>query len=97
MFISGAETFKNVEEWLASNPSKEVMDRVMNTINRGVVTEIRKEFHAKKGDLRKIEKVIKAMEGVKLPVPKEITDRVKGLEKEIADLEKQLPQPKEKK
>lgn len=89
--------FENVEEWLASNPSKEVIERVLNTINRGVVTEIRRELHSKKGELRKIEGAIKAMEKVGLPIGKEITEKVKGLEKEISELQKQLPEQKERK
>lgn len=89
--------FETVQEWLDSNPSKEVIERVMNTINRGVVTEIRKEFHAKRGELKKVEKVVKSMKDIDLPVPKEITDKVNAFQKEIADLEKQLPQPKARK
>ena len=86
--------FETVKEWLESNPSNEVVERVMNTINRGVVTEIRKEFHAKRGELRKVEKVVKSMKDIDLPVPKEITEKVKAFQKEITDLEKQLPQSK---
>ena len=91
------KTYTDVETWLDSKPSKEVIERVLNTINRGVLTETRKEFHLKKSELRKIEGAIKAMQKVDLPIGKEITDKVKGLQKEITDLEKQLPQPKEKK
>jgi hypothetical protein len=88
------KTYTNVEEWLKSNPSKEVIERVLNTINRGVLTEIRKEYHKKNGELRKMSKVVSNMGDIGLPITKEIKDAAANLSKEVEELKKQLPQPK---
>lgn len=91
--------FKSVEEWLNSNPSKEVIEKVLKVVNKSIISEIRKEFYDKRGELRKMENAIKSMERVELPITKEITDKVKALKKEVDELEKQLPvvEKKEKK
>ena len=53
---------KNVQEWLDSKPAKEDLERVMNTINRGVLREIRKEISEKTREVKKMQKMVKAME-----------------------------------
>lgn len=91
------EKYQSVEKWLASNPSKEVIEKVLNVINRGIMAEIRKEYWLKNSELVKMKKAIKSMESVGLTVSKEANDKVKVLTKELETIQKQLPTPKPKK
>jgi hypothetical protein len=69
---------KNVQEWLDSKPAKEDLERVMNTINRGVLREIRKEISEKTPE-------------VKFPVEDSVLNRIQETETEIEELRKELP------
>ncbi len=89
-------TFKTVQEWVASNPDKETIERVLNTVNRGVVSQMRRELNQKNSELKKIERTIETMKKLDLPVTMEVEDRVKTLKKEITDLQKEIPQPTKK-
>lgn len=91
-----AKQFKTVEEWLNSNPSKEVIEKVLKVANKSVISEIRKEFKEKRSELSKTQNAIKSMERVQLPITKEITEKVKTLQKEVEDLKSQLPVVKQK-
>lgn len=83
--------YKTVQEWLDSKPEKEVIDRVMSTINRGVVAQGRKELREKTQELSKVEKTITQMEKIDLPVGPEVKKRVQDLKKSIEELQKSLP------
>ena len=85
---------KNVQEWLDSTPAKEDLDRVMNTINRGVLREIRKEISEKTREVKKMQKMVKAMEEVNFPIEDSVLNKIKETEKEIANLKKELPDQK---
>ena len=85
--------FKTVEEWVASKPDKETITRVLNTVNRGVVSQMRKELNQKNSELKKIERTIETMKKLDLPITVEVEDRVKFLKKEITDLMKDIPEP----
>lgn len=84
--------FKNVQEWLDSKPPKVDLERVMNTINRGVLREIRKEISEKTREVKKMQKMVKAMEEVKFPVEDSVLNLIAETEKEIENLKKELPQ-----
>ncbi len=87
------QMFKTVEEWIASKPDKETITRVLNTVNRGVVSQMRRGFNQKNSELKKIERTIETMQKLDLPVTIEVEDRVKFLRKEITDLKKEIPEP----
>jgi hypothetical protein len=84
--------FKNVQEWVDSKPAKEDLERVMNTINRGVLREIRKEISEKTREIKKMQKMVKAMEEVKFPVEESVLNLITETEQEIESLKKELPQ-----
>ena len=83
--------FKNVHEWLDSKPAKEDLERVMNTINRGVLREIRKEISEKTKEVKKMQKMVMAMEEVKFPVEDSVLNLIMETEQEIEILKKELP------
>ena len=60
--------FKNVQEWLESKPTKEDHERVMNTIDHGVLREIKKEINEKTRQIKKMQKMVDAMKEVEFPV-----------------------------
>ncbi len=74
-----------------SKPAKEDLERDMNTINRGVLREIRKEISEKTREVKKMQKMVKAMEEVKFPVEDSVLNRIKETETEIEELRKELP------
>lgn len=85
------KSYTSVQEWLKSNPSQEIIDRVLNTVNRGAVAESRKELREKIQELKRIESALKSMEKVELPIGPEINKRVTELKKSISVLQKTLP------
>ncbi|MCK5134279.1 MAG: hypothetical protein KAR19_00720 [Bacteroidales bacterium] len=86
--------FKTVQEWLDSDPDQETISRVLNTVNRGVVSQMRRNLNQKKSELKKVERIVESMEKINFPVTKEVKDRVAALKKEIAKIEKRLPDQK---
>ena len=84
--------YKNVQEWLDSKPSKEELERVMNTINRGVLREIRKEISEKNREVKKMQKMVKAMEEVNFPVEDSVLNRIKETENEILEMKTEIDQ-----
>lgn len=85
------KTFADVQSWLSSNPSKEEIEKVLKVINRSAQSSMRREFHQKNAELKKMKKVIDSLGEVNLPVSKEVKDQVVNLQKEVEELQKQLP------
>jgi hypothetical protein len=85
------KTYKTVQEWLDSNPEKEVIERVLSTVNRTAISEGRKELKEKKEEIARVERVILQMEKLSLPIGKEVKDVYNTLSKDIKNLEKALP------
>ena len=84
--------YKNLQEWLESKPAKEDLERVMKTINRSVLREIRKEISEKTREVKKMQKMVTAMEEVKFPVEDSVLNLIAETEIEIENLKKELPQ-----
>ena len=85
------KTYKTVQEWLDSNPDKEVIERVLSTVNRSAIAQGRQELKTKKEEIARVERIMAQMEKLKLPVGKEVKDVFSKLAKDIKDLEKALP------
>jgi hypothetical protein len=85
--------FITIEECVASNPDKETVTRVLNTVNRGVVSQMRRELNQKNSGLKKIERTIETMKKLDLPITMEVQDRIKSLKSEITDLKNEIPEP----
>ena len=84
--------YKNLQEWLESKPAKEDLERVMKTINRSVLREIRKEISEKTREVKKMQKMVTAMEEVKFPVEDSVLNLIAETEIEIENLKKEVPQ-----
>ena len=85
--------FKNVQEWLESKPTKEDLEKVMNTINSGVLKKTRKVISEKIRELKKMNRMVDAMKAVSFPVDELILKKIKDTEKEISDLKLEIPEP----
>lgn len=85
--------FKNVQEWLESKPTKEDLEKVMNTINSGVLKKTRKVISEKMRELKKMNRMVDAMRAVNFPVDELILKKIKDTEKEISDLKLEIPEP----
>jgi len=83
--------FKSIDEWVESNPNEEIVTRVLNTVNKGVITEIRKKIREKNGEVKKMEKMVNAMEEVGFPIDDSVLKKISFTRNEISNLEKQLP------
>jgi len=85
--------FKNVQEWLESKPTKEDLEKVMNTINSGVLRKTKKVIAEKMRELKKMNRMVDAMKAVNFPVDELILKKIKDTEKEISDLKLEIPEP----
>ena len=86
------KTFKNVQDWLKSNPSEEEMRKVIILINKGAVSETRREVYDLNRYLRKLQAGENVMKKLGLPFTKEGQDKIKEVKAQIAELEKGLPE-----
>lgn len=84
--------FKNVQEWLESKPTKEDLERVMNTINSGALRKIKKEISEKMREVKKMNRMVDAMKAVEFPVDELILKKIKDTEKAISDLKMEIPE-----
>lgn len=85
------KTFKNIQEWVASNPSSDEMKRVLNFINKKTVSHIRKEFYQKENELRKLTKLQKGWKDMGLASNLDLEKSIKELTKVVEGLKNQLP------
>jgi len=84
--------FKSIDEWVKSNPDEDTINRVLNTVNRGVIVEIRKKIREKNSEVKKMEKMVNAMKDVGFPVDNSVLKKITDTRNEITNLEKQLPE-----
>jgi len=85
------KTFKNVQEWLETNPSEDELKKVIDLINKGAVNQTRREVYDLERYLRKLQSGANHLVKLELEPPKDLTDRIKSVKKEIAELSKGLP------
>lgn len=85
------KTYKTVNEWIKSNPSKEQVEKVLAIVNRGTIHELRVEISEKEKYLRKLLKTEKAFAEIDMKVPKDLEEKIKGVTNEVTDLKKELP------
>jgi hypothetical protein len=91
------KAFKSVEEWLSSKPDEETIQKVLAIVNKGVVSQMKRELNGKKTELRKVERTIDSMKKIGLPVGDAVEKRISELKKELSDLQKDIPEPTRKK
>jgi phage-related holin len=86
------KTYKNLQEFINSKPSKELNEQVLNYINKVVNAAEQKELKIsliyKRREVDKLEKIFKNLEKMKVDVPKELTEKLNEVRKEKEDLEK---------
>jgi hypothetical protein len=95
--IMKAKMFKTIEEWTSSKPDTETIQRVLTIVNRGVVSQMKRELNGKKAELRKVERTVESMKAIGLPVGDAVEKKITELKKELAELQKELPAPIRKK
>lgn len=83
--------FKSVEEWMKSNPSSDEMSKVLNLINKGAASSVRKAVYENEQFLRKLYRSSSYLEKVGIKPNKELTDQIKETKTKIAELKKELP------
>jgi len=91
-----AKMFKSVEEWITSKPDNETVQRVLTIVNRGVVSQMKREVNEKKSELRKIEKTVESLKKINLPAGDAVEKKISELKKELSELQKELPVPVKK-
>lgn len=85
--------FKSIEAWLETNPSQEEIDKVLILIHRGEGNRTRKAIYEKDSYLRKLYRSVSYLEKVKIPIPKDLSEEIKGVKAQIEILKKDLPAP----
>jgi molecular chaperone GrpE (heat shock protein) len=94
--------FKTIQDWLATNPSKEEQDKVLILIHRGETSRLRKELYEKEGYLRKLQALANHFKKLELEFPDSENKLIEKTKAEIVELRKSLPDtskfsPKKKK
>lgn len=87
------KTFKNIAEWLKTNPSEEEQRKVIILINKGAVSNTRREIYEKTSYLRKLQSLVNHFKRIGLEPPKSEIDAIEKVKKEIEVLTKSLPAP----
>jgi hypothetical protein len=84
--------FKTIDEWVKSNPDKEIIARVLTMVNKGVITDIKKRIREKNSEIKKMEKMVNAMKEVGFPIDNSVLKKITDTRNEVTELEKQLPE-----
>lgn len=84
--------FKKISEWLATKPSEEEQQKIVNLINKGETSRARRELYMKEGYLRKLNKSISYLVAVGYPTPEDISQTIEKVRVEIINLKKEIPQ-----
>jgi len=83
--------FKTVQDWLATNPSKEEQDKVLILIHRGATSKARKELYEKEAYLRKLQALANHFGKLNLKLPDDEYKLIEKTKAEITELKKGLP------
>lgn len=83
--------FKSVEEWMKSNPSSDEMLKVLNLINKGAASSVRKAVYENEQFLRKLYRSQAYLEKVGIKANQELVNQIKETKTKIAELKKELP------
>jgi hypothetical protein len=84
------KTFKTVQEWLNSNPSKEEVARIVAIVNRKAISEARSDYYKKEQEFHKLSNYIKTTQKLGLEVPKDIEVKVSKMQVELEKIFKSL-------
>ena len=82
--------FKSIDEWVKSNPDEDTIAKVLNTVNKGIVTKIKKKVREKNSEIKKMEKMMNAMKDVGFPIDESVLKKISDTKAEVTNLEKQL-------
>lgn len=85
------EKFTSIESWLKTKPSKDQVTKVLNLINKGVVSNLRKEMYQAEDHLRKLRRTVVSLQKINCPVPEKIEKEIEETQKRIQDLKKVVP------
>ena len=83
--------FESIEGWLETKPTPEQIEKVLNFINRGQGSSLRKDLHKLEDKLRKLKGVLIPLNKVGFTIPKELTDEIELIQKEIDNLRPLVP------
>jgi len=83
--------FSSIQEWLATNPSKAEVAKILNVINKGQMTVLRREMYEAEDYLRKLNRSVANLTKMSFPIPAEMTEKVETTSKRIAELKKVVP------
>lgn len=87
------KTFKNIADWLKTDPSEEEQRKVIILINKGEVNQTRRQIYELDRYLRKLQSGENIMKKLGLPFTEEGQKRIKETKAQIVELSKGLPAP----
>ena len=85
------EKFISIEAWLKTKPSKDQVTKVLNLINKGQVSNLRRDLYESEDYLRKLNRSVANLTKMKFPIPAEMTAEVEATTKKIEELKKVVP------
>jgi replicative DNA helicase len=90
------KTFKNVTEWLATNPSEDEQKKVINLITKVLVSQTRREVYELTRYLRKLQSSQNNLKKLGYDLNESAQKAIVKTKSQIAELSKNLPAPQKK-
>jgi len=89
-----AHTFKNLETWMKSSPSKEEQEAILSIINRKAISLMRRECYFKTRELIKLDRFKSQTLKLGLEVSETLKKKIGDLQDEIAKMQREVPPSK---
>lgn len=83
--------FTTVQEWLASKPAKAEVSKILNVINKGETSRMRRDMYEAEDYLRKLNRTVANLTKMSFPIPAEMTEKVEITTRRIAEFRKVVP------
>lgn len=83
--------FKSIQEWISTNPSAEEQNKVLLLIQKGYTSQLRRELWEKERYLQKLQALANHFKRLNLEFPKNETEVINKVKKEVETLRKELP------
>jgi hypothetical protein len=79
-------TFTSIQDWSNSNPSEEIVNKVLDLVNRNIKKSMKLEIVEKAKMISKMQKTMNEMVKFGIEVPKDFQSKIGDLEFEIDNM-----------
>lgn len=83
--------FTTIQSWLATKPSQEEQNKVLNVINRGETSRLRKDLYETEAYMRKLKRSTFFLNRANFKMPKELEEAITATQVRLDELRAQVP------